>query len=69
MTTTRAAWLALGLAFLLLEGWTLVDGVPGNTLSGEVQALARTHPWAYGALAAGLGWLAYHWIVDRRQRR
>lgn len=66
---TRGLWLLIAAAFVLLEVYTLLDGAPGTTFSGQVQALVAAYPVARIGIAVGLAWLAYHWLIDKRQRR
>ena len=60
-------WLALVVAFLVIEFW------PGHTLSEELWAFTAAHPWAkVGVVAIGVlitGHLAFQWIKTLRRRR
>lgn len=69
MSVPRWAWWAWVLGFVVLELVALLNGTPGDTLSGLVQALIADYPWTASLFAAGLGWLTWHWLVDDRSRR
>lgn len=59
------SWLA---AFLVLEGWALIDRTPGDTLSESIWFLqTRFWPLTVG-LAVLIGWLFYHFVIDKRSR-
>jgi uncharacterized protein YceK len=57
------AWVALAGAVVALEVVALLDEGDGDTVSAHVQYWLETRSWARPALAAGLGLLAYHWLI------
>lgn len=66
MTRWAAIWIALLALPASFEMWTLLNDVPGDTLSAQVWALVDAHPLAKAAVGAFLAWLAVHWL--RRPR-
>lgn len=69
MTVPRWAWLVWIAAFGLLELAAITNDVPGDTLSGLIQTMVRAYPLTSVVVGAGLVWLTYHLLLDKRQRR
>lgn len=57
------AWVAIAGAVVALEVVALLDEGDGDSASAHVQYWLETNRWARPALAAGLGVLAYHWLI------
>jgi uncharacterized protein YceK len=57
------AWVALAGAVVTLEVVALLDEGDGDSASAHVQYWLETQRWARPVLAAGLGLLAYHWLI------
>ncbi len=57
------AWILWGAAFCVIEGAALANRRRGDTLSEHVWLLRSRKAGRWG-LAAFLGWLAYHFLVE-----
>jgi len=57
------AWILWALAFVGIEGAALANKRRGDTLSEHVWRI-RAHKAGRWGLAAFLGWLVYHFLVE-----
>lgn len=57
-------WLAWFTLFVVVETAAIISGEPGRTLTAHVRWLMLEHKWVASAVAALLGWLFFHFIVE-----
>ncbi len=56
-------------AFVVMEGLALLDDESGDTLSESIWSLQHRFPTLTVGLAFLLGWLFWHFVVDKRSRK